>query len=74
MLDDLMVRCERYRNELKRFDGLDEAIATLEERIERLLCEMCEHSMALTENRQEFMDSLYLQDPEIKILPLRASP
>lgn len=73
-LDELMERCERYRNELKEFDGLDEAVAASEARIERLLTNMREHRLALTEKRREFLASLHLQDLEIKILPLSAPP
>lgn len=73
-LNELMERCERYRSELKKYEGLEEAIAASEERILVLLGEMRSHRMALTEKRREFLASLHLQDLDIKILPLCAAP
>ncbi|MER5005480.1 anti-phage protein Ppl [Atlantibacter hermannii] len=73
-LNELMERCERYRNELKNYEGLEEAITASEARTQILLGEMRAHRMALTKKRREFLASLQLQDLEIKILPLCAPP
>ncbi len=73
-LNELMERCERYRSELKNYEGLEETIAASEMRIQILLSEMRAHRMVLTEKRREFLDSLHLQDLDIKILPLCAPP
>lgn len=71
-LDELMERCDKFRRELREYDGLEEAIGVSERRVEALLGQMRNHRMLLTEKRREFLASLQLQDLEIKILPLCA--
>nr|WP_286140658.1 hypothetical protein [Escherichia sp. ESNIH1] len=73
-LNELMERCQRYRSDLRKYEGLEEAIAVSQERIRILLSKMRTHRMALTEKRREFLASLHLQDLDIKILPLCAPP
>lgn len=73
-LNDLMERCERYRSDMKEYEGLEDAVAASQERVRLLRSEMRAHRMVLTEKRREFLASLHLQDLEIKILPLCAPP
>lgn len=71
-LNELMERCDRFRRELKEYEGLEEIITASEQRIGLLAGQMREHRIMLTEKRREFIASLQLQDLEIKILPLCA--
>lgn len=72
ILNELMARCESLKNDLRNYDGLEEAITSSVARSEQLQAEMRTHRMTLTDNRKAFLSSLSLRDLEIKILPLCA--
>lgn len=72
VLDELMVRCESLKTELRKYGDLDGTIAASAARSAKLLAEMRSHRMVLTENRKAFLSSLSLSALEIKILPLSA--